>query len=362
VVTDRPLVPPWSGNRVRILGLMAALRAAGSRVALLVNDRPAAYELRPAVDGIVVVRGRSYQGGDPALEFDVRPFRRAVRDVAAELAPWAAIAEYAWLAPALADVPVGTARWVDCHDVLHERTSRFTGAGLDPWVVLTPEQEAALLDGADVLLASQERDADVLRRLVPAAHVVTLLPPIVLPETAAPAAEDGRSVLAVGAKHAGNDAIRDFVRDAWPRVAARVPGARLRIVGEVAESIAAQPGVDLVGGVDDLVREYAAAAVVVCPVTVGSGVKIKVLEALRHGRPAVVTPTAVEGLPPGAPEPWLLARSLDECADGVARLLLDPAARAELAGRAAAYGERHLSLAAAADRLRPFVERARPPT
>jgi Glycosyl transferases group 1 len=358
LVTDRPLVPPWSGNRVRILGLIHVLRAAGWRVVLLINDRAAAEELRTLVDGIVVVHGRSYQGGDPSVGFDVRPFRQAVTDVARTLSPSVVIAEYAWLAPALSGVPGGVERWVDCHDVLHERTSRFQAAGLDPWVICMPEQEAALLASADLLLASQEREAVVFQGFTSVRRVVTLLPPISFPNGFRPAAGEGHTVLAVGARHAGNSTILEFARDVWPSVSARMPEARLRVVGEIAETFSALPGVDAVGGVDNIGREYGRAAAVVCPIAVGSGVKIKVLEALRFGKATVVTPVAVEGLPQSSPEPWICAESLPECADAVLGLLLDRPRRAELEQRALAYGERYLSLEASVERLRPLLTAA----
>ena len=354
LVTDRRLMPAWTGNRVRILGVVRALRAQGLRVVVIGAQDPSLHDVRPLVDGVIAVRARPFQGG-PIAAFDPRPFRRAVDRVARRFEPEVAIAEYAWLAPALSGLPRGTRRWVDCHDVLHERCARFQAAGLDPWTVCTLEEEVERLRTADVLIVSQHRDEELLGSLLPHREVVTLLPEIPLPDGYRPAAAGGRTVLAVGSAQPGNEMVREFARVGWPRVLSRVPDARLRVIGAVGEGLAGLEGVDAPGDVDDLAGEYARAAAVVCPVAVGSGVKVKLLEALRLGRPTVATPLASEGLP-RATLAWAEAESVAGCADAVAGLLLAPASAAALGRAAFAFGERHLSATAASACLRPLLE------
>ena len=55
------------------------------------------------------------------------------------------------------------------------------------------------------------------------------------------------------------------------------------------------PGVEIVGAVDDLGREYHKALFGVAPVLEGSGTKIKVLEALMYGKALVSSPHAIRG-------------------------------------------------------------------
>jgi glycosyltransferase involved in cell wall biosynthesis len=352
VVTDQLLVPPWGGNRVRILGIIRGLRRLGWRVALVTAHL--AHELHGIVDEVVPVCGDPFRGGDLA-SFDAGPFRRAVAHVADRLEPSIAIAEYAWMAPTLLVLPKGVLRCVDCHDLLSERTVRFTAAGLDPWVVCTPDQERRLLLCADVLIASQHREAELLGRLVPGKRVVCLLPEIELPSGFRRASADSSIVLAVGANHAGNQGIQRFVALQWARVLDRVPDARIQVAGAIGSGIDPLPGVESLGRVVDMSRRYADAAVVLCPVEVGTGVKVKVLEALRFGKSVVATAAAVEGLPNRPHRPWLMADGLEECADAVITLLQNPRLRAQLEVAAFAYGERHLSRKSIADGMRSFL-------
>jgi glycosyltransferase involved in cell wall biosynthesis len=95
------------------------------------------------------------------------------------------------------------------------------------------------------------------------------------------------------------DAVRWFATAILPVIRVSLPGARLRVVGERADSsadLAAIAGVDLVGPVDDIRRELDAADVVVAPLRYGGGTRVKLLEAFAHRLPAVATTVGCEGL------------------------------------------------------------------
>jgi hypothetical protein len=341
LVTDRQLLPIVTGNRVRILGILAALRALGWRVVLVARpDVAPLAELRRRVDGFVAVTGRAFAGGDVDA-FDPGPFRRAVERAVRTHGASIVIAQYVWLAPALAHVPRFVRRVIDCHDLFYERTERFRAAGLHPWAICTREQERRRLEHGDVILATQEREAAALRELLPRRRVACILTPIPLPAGFARRPSAGGIVLAVGANHPGNEAIVEFAVDCWPRVVAAVPDARLRVVGGIGARLGAIPNV---------APHYAEAAVVACPVTLGTGVKTKLLEALRFGKAAVVTPAGLEGMPAPSRTAWVAAPSLPACADSIVALLEDAPLRARLESAAFEFGERHL-----ADR--PFRDR-----
>ncbi len=340
-MTDRRLLPARRGNRVRILGLVRGLRSSGWQVELIcLPDAGSDDDLRRVADAVHRVRARPFDGGEVS-RFDSRPFRWAVERVVAARRPGVVIAEYAWLGPALGHLPRSVRRVVDCHDVLHERTDRFTAAGLDPWVRCTRSQEADLLRSRGP--APHRTGA---RPGPPAWHAAEHGGGVRVSRDrrsgAAPGGRGGSTALAVGASHAGNDGITRFAAAGWPAVVAAVPDARLEVVGSVPAG-APGPGVRFLGEVDDLRARYRSAAVVVCPIEVGTGVKIKMIEALRYGKAVVATPAAVEGLPLPDEPAWVEAADLDECASAVAALLSSPDERARVERGAAAFAERHLS-------------------
>jgi glycosyltransferase involved in cell wall biosynthesis len=95
------------------------------------------------------------------------------------------------------------------------------------------------------------------------------------------------------------DAARFLVGKVFPRILARSPEARLRLVGDYDDRIAdlaRAEGVTLTGFVPDITSELAAADVIVVPVRFGSGTRVKILEAFAHRIPVVSTSVGVEGL------------------------------------------------------------------
>jgi glycosyltransferase involved in cell wall biosynthesis len=111
-----------------------------------------------------------------------------------------------------------------------------------------------------------------------------------------------------------------FVREVLPRVQARLP-TTFTVVGRPPRRPVSGPGVRYVGPVDAVRPCYARAHVVVVPVFEGSGTRLKLVEALAHGRPAVGTGVGAEGLPIRPGEHFLRA----DDANAFAAALLDVA-------------------------------------
>lgn len=152
---------------------------------------------------------------------------------------------------------------------------------------------------------------------------------------------------------------QDVLLTAWDRVAERVPGARLALVGDGPERSRlrslAPASVTFAGAVTDAAPWYRAADVVVLP-SRWEGMALAPLEAMACGRPVVLTDVdgAREVLPPAlAPHCLVPPEDPAALADAVAALLRDPELRASTGrqGRAhvlSAHDLRHTAGAVAA--------------
>jgi glycosyltransferase involved in cell wall biosynthesis len=91
-----------------------------------------------------------------------------------------------------------------------------------------------------------------------------------------------------------------FVHEVLPRIRLAVPDVTLEIVGRqpvaVVVALAAEPGVTIRPDVPDIVEFLDAARVAVVPIRIGSGTRLKALEAMAAGRPVVGTRLGLEGL------------------------------------------------------------------
>ncbi|HSD65209.1 MAG TPA: glycosyltransferase family 4 protein [Vicinamibacteria bacterium] len=125
---------------------------------------------------------------------------------------------------------------------------------------------------------------------------------------------------------------RWFVDRVWPRVRAVLPQAELTVLGLPAE---AGPGVRAQPGPADSRDAFAEGAVLVVPLHVASGVRMKIVEAWARGMPVVATPVAAQGLEATHGRELLLARDAEGFADALRRLHGEPGLAAALvaAGR-----------------------------
>lgn len=96
------------------------------------------------------------------------------------------------------------------------------------------------------------------------------------------------------------DAMSFYVGQVWPMVIKKIPDAELRIVGgglsmELKARFEQEPGVRALGYVEDLAAEYRNCAFAVAPIFSGGGTNIKVLEAMSHRCPCLLSRCAAKG-------------------------------------------------------------------
>jgi glycosyltransferase involved in cell wall biosynthesis len=92
-----------------------------------------------------------------------------------------------------------------------------------------------------------------------------------------------------------------FLRQVWPYVSKRMPAAALHIAGKnTPEKVRVQltgRNVFFEGEVPDAHSFTSSMSVMIAPLFAGSGMRIKILEAMSLGKAVVATPVAAEGLP-----------------------------------------------------------------
>ena len=134
------------------------------------------------------------------------------------------------------------------------------------------------------------------------------------------------------------DAMEYFCGEIWPAVKQRMPGARLRIVGRNPDGRVrsfAGESVEVTGRVPSVAKHLREAAVVVVPLRIGGGTRLKIYEAMAAGKAVVSTSVGAEGLDVHPGRDIILADSATEFGDAVLKLLQDRELRQRY-GRAAA--------------------------
>ncbi len=144
------------------------------------------------------------------------------------------------------------------------------------------------------------------------------------------------NILFIGSANQSNiDAIQFFIGDIFPHVKQRVPNATLLVAGKVCRALNGNTAdVVALGEVDDLESTYNKADVVVNPIRMGTGLKIKNIEALGYSKPLVTTAVGAAGLESGIDSAFSIADTAPEFAEAVIRILNDTALRDRLSGAA----------------------------
>jgi glycosyltransferase involved in cell wall biosynthesis len=137
------------------------------------------------------------------------------------------------------------------------------------------------------------------------------------------------------------DAVLWFAREIWPRILEERPHTTWAIVGQKPDRRLAPlknaRGVTVTGRVEGIQPYLAGAKVVVLPLRMGSGTRLKMIEAMAAGKAIVSTRLGAEGFALVDNEHLLLADSPAAFAAAVIRLLQQPAMRAHLASAAAQF-------------------------
>ena len=245
--------------------------------------------------------------------------------------------------------PPTAARVLDEHNVEHEIRSR-------PLALVRPgarklydylnhlklraEEERSWQD-VDACAATSPLDEATIRNTAPGA-LTAVVPNAV--ETAffspGPRRREPGTILFYGtlSYYPNLDGLLFFLREVMPAVRRLHPSARLKIVGinppEALRRFEARD-VTFTGFVEDLRPHVAQASVVIAPLRIGGGTRLKVLEAMAMAAPVVSTSLGAEGIAVTHGREVLLADTAETFAGEVVRVLRDDGLGAELgsAGR-----------------------------
>ena len=142
--------------------------------------------------------------------------------------------------------------------------------------------------------------------------------------------------------YAPNVSAAEFLaHEVFPRVRRHRPDARLAIVGRTpsarVRALADAPGIEVPGEVPDLRVPLRGSRVFACPMTSGTGIKNKLLEAMACGLPCVATPLALQGLTAAPGEHVLVGETPEELSEQIVRVLADDDLAAALGAAAREY-------------------------
>jgi polysaccharide biosynthesis protein PslH len=361
LVAPVPTHPSETGASARVRYMAAALERLGHQVHFLHLQQPFRMDDRPLRQAwgsrlhvcraltprsflgrgrrkLVRVVGKTLHLDLPVDSYHDPEAARCLAEVTRPNRFDAVILSYVFYSRLLAEVGGPIRRIIDTHDVFSDRFRLYREHGqANEFFSTSRSEEAKALDRADAVLAIQEWDARHFRSLTHrTVAVVGHLAPVAFDPAASqpsPAGPTSPALLFVGGPMGINvHGVSWFIERVLPEVRRRVPGAELWLAGGIGRRIrTSAPGLRRLGFVDRLADVYRQAAVVINPQQFGTGLSIKSVDALLHGRPLVTTPSGGRGLEDGAGDAFRQAIDPADYAEQVVGLLRDPASADALA-------------------------------
>ena len=345
---ERPVMKaPRLGSYVTALHVPGVIKAGP----WLVTSRLFNWLRMPGYIGRKMLQKLGFQVTAPAAE-EVRALAtpaeaRFVRDLVEQMKPDAVIVDFAETADVLAwgESGMQPLKLVLTHNVVHERVTAYRQRGMPlDFLPLTREQETRLLAFADVVVAIQAAEAAELRAMLPQTRVVVAQMPAQPRPLPTARQVEGRCFFVGGATQHNIDGLRWFLGEVWPHVLREIPSASLTVCGTVGASFpGSHPRCHFHGNVADLAAFYEEAMLSIVPLRAGSGLKIKLVEAMTFGRAIVSTSIGVEGL--AKLQDGQVMRVADDApgfASAVSLLLKDRVRREQVAARQTEWIREHL--------------------
>lgn len=355
-------LPANNGHRMRTWSMLEALAAEGHDVALLTFGEPGEavghevalgkvcreIEIVPLVLDSLSSRANYLQrlvGLFSAQPYAVRRFTSSemqarIRQFLARGSFDAVLCNTVYSAVNLpvTQVPV----ILDNHNVEHVVLGRYVSLEQNPakrfysWSEMRKlrKWEKDTCRRAAVGMACSENDRHLLRSLCPGLRL-TVVPNVVDVDRYVPQREDNSSTILFQAAmdwFPNRDAVSFFVDRVLPILGRRMPHIRFVVAGRnpspsFVSKFAGVPGIEFTGTVSDMRCEIAKAAVCVVPLRIGSGTRLKILEAAAMAKPIVSTRVGAEGLEFVDGEEIVLADQPSDFARAIVDLLADPVRR-----------------------------------
>lgn len=235
---------------------------------------------------------------------------------------------------------------LDEHNIEYEllqRTYLHETAWLRKWYNwresrLVKPVEIALCRKADAIVVTSERERLLLKSML-SHSMIEVVPNGVdidyFQRNGSEQGVDGRIIFTGSMEYYPNvEAVLFFAQKCWPLIRERLPNATWQIVGKNpvidVRKLAKLPGVTVTGSVADVRPYFTEAMVAIVPLLVGSGTRLKILEAMAMQKAIVSTSLGYEGLSVVPGKHLIAADQPEAFAQAVIELLNNPGKRQAL--------------------------------
>ena len=299
-------------------------------------DQSIGEKLKWQFDAVVHALRHNESDDQPDSPLTLSKFRwpwaeKNFQTVINEFSPDAIICEYITMAYLVESLPETKRAKIHClvdtHDLLSRRQQQFAQNNRAHWIDVSPREEAAAMNAFDTVIAIQPHEAKAIQALATGKNVIVVgHQPHVDPTVNRPS-NPKPAKLTLGYLGSDNDSntdsINQFLTLVWTHFKNKTDIV-LTIAGKVSERVAENlrfSNVNLMGRISDLAEFYDSVDAAINPVSYGTGLKIKSVEAIAYQKPLLCTADGWVGEPVGG---VTVVKSLEDMKKVIDLWLEDP--------------------------------------
>lgn len=224
-------------------------------------------------------------------DFAISPVRRKFKEMLAGKQYDFIIINYVYWASLTALAPEGAVKLIDLHDFATMYNFQLSGKK-EFRLGRMFESEVKGISKFDYALSISEEESLILGQFCPDTAFIDL--PVFYERRPEAASEKKYDLLFVGSDNPFNrKGLEWFMEKVYPLLA---PGVKIAIVGKAGRFVEKKRGIDIVEQAESLDEFYSGSRLVFCPLKGGTGLKVKVIEALSYGMPVVTTSWGLRGI------------------------------------------------------------------
>lgn len=307
-VTETCFYPPYQGDSARILSIISYFKSQNWHVSVLhfhdSSQTHANYKMMEKLCDVLQIyyptkndlTQRNYTACD---SWCPEAFIAKAREVLKLVQPSVMYIQFVFFSACLNVISENEKilKVIDADNIFSERKKIYHDLGINyQWFSTTALEERQALLRADLILAIQEREQEKLTSLVPERPVH--LVPHVMETIPYQVSSLEKNLLFVAAANAENTiGLKNFLEIAFPKICEKHENLRLIVAGKICDNFSEKiEKVDFLGIVPNLEAIYQKAMIVLNTTPIGTGLKIKTVEALCYGKCLVTTADGVAGL------------------------------------------------------------------
>ncbi|MCU7800113.1 MAG: glycosyltransferase [gamma proteobacterium symbiont of Lucinoma myriamae] len=321
VFSPTPSHPQSAGNRVRIYNLAKHLQQMGNNIHFVYFtqeglDAEQESQMSDEWDSLSVIKKEiDYKSSTPSHYLIDDWYQENIGPIVVkkckEFHIDIVLMNYIFQSKLLECIPNNIVKIIDTHDRFSDRHKMLQKNGVEPDFFYTvKDEEAKAFERADIILAIQDNEADFFRTLTD--KRVEVVGHIEKKRFLDKKYFSLKKIGFIGSRNSTNlHSISKFIDKFTDYIDAKKLNIQLLIAGSICTKIESRHrAIKLLGFVDELEGFYRSVDLIINPLILGTGLKIKSIEALSYGVPIVSTDIGFEGI--SSSSPFHMAENIDD--------------------------------------------------